>query len=60
MLRAAVKFACGSEFDNLAQVHHRDPFGDVANHSQIVTDEKVCEAQFFLQVLQQVDHLGLD
>ena len=60
MLRAAVKFACGPEFDDLAQVHYGHPFRDVANHSQIVTDEKVCEPQLFLQVFQQVDYLGLN
>ena len=60
MLLSAIKFACGPEFDNLSQVHHRNPFGDVANHSQVMTDEKVCEPQFFLQILQQVDYLGLN
>jgi hypothetical protein len=60
MLRSAVKFTCGPEFYDLSQVHYRNPFGDVANHSQIMADEKVCEPQFFLQILQQVDYLGLN
>ena len=32
----------------------------MTNHRQIVSDEQVAEAEPLLQVLQQVDHAGLD
>ena len=46
--------------DDLAQVHHRHPVGDVPHHRQVVRDEQVGQPQLFLELLQQVDHAGLD
>jgi hypothetical protein len=45
---------------DLAQVHDRHPVGDVADHVQVVGDEQVGEVELGLQVLHQVDDLGLD
>ena len=33
---------------------------DVTHHGQVVGDKKVSQAEFLLQVFQQVDHLRLD
>ncbi len=43
-----------------AEVHDRDPVGDVPDHRQVVRDEQVGQAELLLQVLQQVDDAGLD
>ena len=43
-----------------AGAHHADPLGDVPHHRQIVRDEQVGQAQRLLQVLEQVEDLGLD
>ncbi len=60
MLRVVVKRVAVGQFDDLAQVHHRDPVGDVAHHRQVVADEQVGQAELLLQVLQQVHDLRLD
>ena len=49
-----------ADLDDLAQVHHRDPVGDVPDHRQVVGDEQVGQPELVLQVLEQVDHAGLD
>jgi hypothetical protein len=46
-------------FDDHAQVHHRHGVGDVLDHAQVVADEQVGDAEFALQVLQQVEDLRL-
>ena len=48
------------DLDDLAEVHHRDPVGDLADDGQVVGDEHVGQAELVLEVLQQVDDLGLD
>src|SRR3990170_3211834 len=48
-----------TEFDDLPEVHHRHPVGDVPHHGQIVGDEDVGQPELVLNVLQQVHHLGL-
>ena len=48
------------ELHDLAQVHDRDPVGDVADDAEVVGDEEVGEAELLLQVLEQVEDLGLD
>ena len=47
-------------FDDLSEVHHCDPVGDVAHHAQVVSHEDVRQAELVLEVVEQVDHLGLD
>ena len=49
----------GRLLDQRAEVHHADPVGDVPDHREVVGDDQVGQAELVLQVLQQVDHLGL-
>ncbi len=48
------------DLDDLAQVHHRHPVGDVPDHRQVVGDEQVGQRQLGLELVQQVDDAGLD
>src|SRR5262249_8774193 len=41
-------------------VDHRDPFGELADEPEVVRDEEVGEVELLLQILEQVDDLGLD
>lgn len=43
-----------------AQVHDADPVGHVLHDGQVVADEQVGQAQLLLQVLHEVEDLGLD
>ena len=45
---------------DLAQIHHPDALAAVLHHAQVVGDEEIGQVQLLLQVLQQVDDLGLD
>ena len=49
----------GAELDDLAEVHHRDAMGDVLHDAQIVRDEQLAQSQLLLEILQQVEELGL-
>src|SRR6185369_10256542 len=60
MARALEQRALVRQLDDLAQVHHRHPCRDMAHHRQVVRDKDVGEAEAPLQILQQVDDLGLD
>ncbi len=44
----------------LAQIHHRDAIGHVADHGKIVGDEEVGELASFAKVVEEIEHLGLD
>src|SRR5512137_2645226 len=48
------------EFNNLAQIHNRHPIADMLDHAQIMGDKEVGQLVFLLEVLKQIDHLGLD
>ncbi|MNL54267.1 hypothetical protein D3C87_1775860 [compost metagenome] len=50
----------GRGFHHMAQIHHHHPVGDVVHHAQIVADEDVGEAELFLEVVEQIEHLRLD
>ena len=58
--RAGVELVPVGEFHDLAEVHHRYLVADVPHHRQVVGDDHVAQPQFVLQVVEQVDHLGLD
>jgi hypothetical protein len=45
--------------DHLAVLHHQHLVADEAHHRQVVADEDIGQAEIVLQVLQQVEHLGL-
>ena len=57
---APVELLRGRDLDDLAEIHDRDPVGDVPHHAEVVGDEDVSEAQLVLQVVQEVDHLRAD
>ena len=40
------------QFDDLAQVHHRDPIADMPDHREIVSDEEIGQAELTLQPFQ--------
>ena len=48
------------QLDDAAEVHHRHAVADVLDHRQVVRDEQVGQPELGLQVLEQVEHLGLD
>ena len=48
-----------ADLDHLAEIHHRHPVADEADHVEIVADEQVGEVELLLEVHQQVQHLGL-
>src|SRR5664280_2346013 len=60
VLGVLVDLGPGAGLDDPAQVHDRNPVGDVAYDGQIVGNEEVGDAQSLLEVLQQVDHSRLD
>src|ERR1043166_5271391 len=60
MLRSEVELVAIGELDAVAEVHHHDAVGDVADDVQVVRDEDVRQSEFLLQVLEQVEDLRLD
>ena len=44
----------------LAQVHHRDLIGEELHHRQVMGDKEIGQVELRLQILQQVQDLGLD
>ena len=60
MQRIAVNHLGRGVLDNAAQIHHGQVIADVFDHGQIVGDEQVCQMQFVLKVLQEIDDLRLN
>jgi len=50
----------GSDLHDAAEIHYGDAAADVLDYRQIVRDEQISEAEFLLQVLEQIDDLRLD
>ena len=50
----------GGGLHDLPEVHHVHPVADVEDHREVVGDEQVREPQLPLEVLQEVQDLGLD
>ena len=48
------------ELDDAAIGHHRDPIGHVVHHGEIVRDEQEGQPALGLEILEQVEDLGLD
>jgi len=48
------------DFDNAAEMHHRDAIGDMLHHGEVVGNENVGQAKPVLQIAQQVEHLRAD
>ena len=47
-------------FGNAAQIHHRDPVGDVLDDGQVVADEDLSQAEALSQVDHQIQNLRLN
>ena len=60
MLGVLVEFVPAGYLDDLAQVHDRDPVGDVPHDGQVVGDEEVGEVEALLEGAEQVDDLSLN
>ena len=54
------EFVLIGKFNQLAQVHDCDPVGYVSHHGKVVGNKKVGQIEFFLELFQQVDYLGLN
>jgi len=57
---ALIKLVGWGELDDLSEIHNGDPIGDVTDNTQVVCDEHVGEAKGFLQLIEQIQDLGLD
>ncbi len=55
-----VQLVDGRDLDDPAEVHDRDPVGDVADDAEVVRDEHERQPQLALQVAQEVQDLRLD
>ena len=60
MVRRREQRAPVGELDDLAEIHHRDAMRQVLDDRKVMADEQQREAEFVLQVGQQVDDLRLD
>ena len=60
MERVLVQVVRRRQLHDLAEVHHRDPIGDVPDDGEVVRDEEVREVELALQCLEQIDDLRLD
>ena len=60
LVRVLVDVFGGAELDDLAVVHDGHHVGHEFHDAQVVADEDVGEAAFVLQLLEQIQHLGLD
>ena len=57
--RVAVQIRLHPLLDDLPQIHHGHAVRDVTDHGEIVGDEDVGQVELVLDVLEQIDHLGL-
>ena len=60
MFRIAEERLGRRRLHDLPQIHHRDPVTQVLDHSQVVRDEEIGQAELLLDVREQVHDLGLD
>jgi len=58
--RALVEHVRRRLLDDHAEIHDGDPIRDMADDAEIVCDEHVGEPELVLEVVQEVDDLGLD
>ena len=57
--RRVVELARLRLLDQPAEVHHTDPVADVADDGEVVGHDQEGQPELVLQLLEQVDHLGL-
>ena len=55
-----VEVVGGGDLDHAAEIHDRHAVADVLDDRQVVSDEEIGQSEFLLQVLEQIDDLGLD
>jgi hypothetical protein len=60
VLRVLEQVVDRADLDDSAQVHDGDPVGDVPHDGQVVRHEQVREPEPRLELVQEVDHPGLD
>lgn len=58
--RVLVELSPFGNLHDLTEVHHDHAVTDVPHDGKVVRDEQVCDPELGLQVLQEVDDLGLD
>ncbi len=60
MRRPLVDGLAVADLDDLAEVHDSHSVRDVTHDREVVCDEEERDTEFVLQILQQVDHAGLN
>ena len=60
MKGTAEHFPRRGDLNDAAQIHDADPACHVAHHREIVSDQKITQAQAILQVAHQIQHLRLN
>src|SRR5262245_30116434 len=60
MVRRRKEISRGSELDDPAEIHDRDPVSDVPNKAQVVADEEIGQAATLPQGHEEDDDLRLD
>src|SRR5439155_23277839 len=58
--RRDIKRAGRRHLDDATEIHHRNALADVFDHREIMGDKEISQPEFLLQILQQIDDLGLD
>ena len=53
-------FVARSDFHDAPEVHHGDVIGDVPDYGEVVSDKEVGEAEFLLEIFEEVQNLRLD
>lgn len=57
--RALEKFFGWAELHHFAKIHHHNIGGNVLDHRKVVRNEQVSQRPFLLEILHQVEDLGL-
>jgi hypothetical protein len=60
MQRVLVKLIPLRYLHNLTEVHDGDPIADVLYHPKVVSNEKVGQPEFRLEILEEIDDLRLN
>jgi hypothetical protein len=59
MQRALEESCARRNFDDLSEIHDRNPMADVLDDTKIMGDKKVTQAKLILEVHHEVDDLRL-
>src|SRR3954462_3917651 len=59
MLRVGKHVGCRALLDDDALLHHREAIADLGCDPQVVGDEEHGEIEFFSDLIQKLEHLGL-